>query len=422
MTVRKIGDTAVPSPLKRVSLLIMAVVFFVSVTAFAAPPVMYDVTIYDGETVTVVTTAERDASKILEKAGITVNEAYGDSVNLKAFDGENGSAIFIKRGVKVTIVSFDGTTYTIHTSGTVGNALKVAGVKLPKGTALNYSADTLLEDSMVIEIYDIFSVTITADGETIAKKVSGKTVEHAVVAAGISIGADDFTEPALAEKLTDNMNITLYRVELRERNETEDIDYGTDYELTDSQYEDQRTLLKAGTKGSKAVVYEDRFVDGELVSSTALSEETLKEPENELVRKGTKKRPASLKTYPTTLPVGTPISEMPNPSYLTIGTDGIPTTYSQVINAKATAYCIPGGITSTGKRAQTGYIAVDPKEIPYGTEMYIVSADGRYVYGYCIAADTGSYIYSVDWTVDLYMNSEQQCVNWGRRDVIIYVL
>ena len=110
------------------------------------------------------------------------------------------------------------------------------------------------------------------------------------------------------------------------------------------------------------------------------------------------------------------------PSYLTIGSDGIPTTYSSVINAKATAYCIPGGTTSTGKRAQTGYIAVDPKEIPYGTEMYIVSADGRYVYGYCIAADTGSYIYDVDWTVDLYMNSEAQCVNWGRRDVIIYVL
>jgi 3D (Asp-Asp-Asp) domain-containing protein len=54
--------------------------------------------------------------------------------------------------------------------------------------------------------------------------------------------------------------------------------------------------------------------------------------------------------------------------------------------------------------------------------MYIVSADGRYVYGYCIAADTGSYIYDVDWTVDLYMNSEAQCRSWGRRDIIIYIV
>ncbi len=422
MTVRKIGDTAVPSPLKRVSLLIMAVVFFISVTAFAVPPVMYDVTIYDGETATVITTAEQDAYKILEKAGITVNEAYGDSVNLKAFNGDDNSAIFIKRGVEVTIVSFDGTTHTVHTSGTVGDALKFAEVKLPKGTALNYSADTLLEAGMVIEIYDIFNVTFTADGKTFKKTVSGKTVEHALEAAGINLGENDFTKPELSEKLKDGMSIAVYRVELKERTENEVVEYGTDYELSDSQYEDQRTLLKAGTDGSKAVVYEDKFINGKLVSSTALSEEILEEPTNEIVRKGTKKRPVSLKTYPSTLPVGEPISEMANPSYLTLGTNGIPTTYSKIINAKATAYCIPGGITSTGKRAQTGYIAVDPKEIPYGTEMYIVSADGRYVYGYCIAADTGSYIYDVDWTVDLFMNSEQQCVNWGRRDVIIYVL
>jgi 3D (Asp-Asp-Asp) domain-containing protein len=54
--------------------------------------------------------------------------------------------------------------------------------------------------------------------------------------------------------------------------------------------------------------------------------------------------------------------------------------------------------------------------------MYIVSADGRYVYGYCIAADTGGFIHDVDWTVDLFMNSTEQCINWGRRDVIIFIL
>ncbi len=422
MTVRKIGDTAVPSPLKRVSLLFMAVVFFLSVTAFAVPPVMYDVTIYDGETATVITTAERDASKILEKAGITVNEAYGDSVNLKAFNGEDNSAIFIKRGVKATIVSFDGTTHTVHTSGKVSDALSVAGVKLPKGTALNYSADTLLEDGMVIEIYDIFNVKVTADGKTIEKKVSGKTVEHALNALGITLSGEDFTKPELSKKLKDNMKISVYRVEVSERTENEAVDYGTDYELSAEQYEDQRTLVKAGVKGSKAVVYEDKYINGELVSSTALSEEILEEPQNELVKKGTKQRPVAVQSYPTSLPVGTPISEMANPSYLTLGSNGVPTSYSKIINAKATAYCIPGGTTSTGKRAQTGYIAVDPKEIPYGTEMYIVSADGKYVYGYCIAADTGGFIYSHDWTVDLFMNSKQQCVRWGRRDVIIYVL
>ena len=422
MTVRKIGDTAVSSPLKRVSLIIMAALFFVSVTAFAVPPVMYDVTIYDGENALVVTTAERDASKILENAGITVNEAYGDSVSLENFDGEDNSAIIIKRGVKVSIVALDGTTHTIHTSGTVGDAISLSGITVPKGTALSYSENDLLEDGMVIEIYNTYKVKIVADGKTSVKTVSGKTVEHAIKAAGFVLGENDYTTPSLETKLKNNMKIEIFRVELVERTATEDVAYGTDYEYTDSQYTDQRTLVKAGVKGSKTVVYEDCLINGELITSTPISETIVKAPINELVKKGTKARPVSVQTRPTSLPVGKPISEMANPESLVLGADGVPTTYSKVINAKATAYCIPGGTTSTGKRAQTGYIAVDPREIPYGTEMYIVSADGKYVYGYCIAADTGSYIYDVDWTVDLFMNSKQQCLNWGRRDIIIYVL
>ena len=150
MTFRKIGETAVASPLRRVALFFMAALFFVSVTAFAVPPVMYDVTIYDGTSVVVVTTAESDASEILKKAGITVNESYGDSVNYTMFTGDDGSKIFIKRGVKVNIESFDGTTHTIYTSGTVSDAIAVAGITLPKGTALNYAADHILEDGMTI--------------------------------------------------------------------------------------------------------------------------------------------------------------------------------------------------------------------------------------------------------------------------------
>ena len=422
MTVRKIGETAVYSPLKRVALFVMALVFFVSVTAFAVPPVMYEVTIYDGNQVTTITTAQTDAEIILENAGITVNEAYGDSVSLANFSGEDGSAIIITRGVEVSIVTFDGTIHTIHTSGTVSDAIKLAGLTLPKGTALNYGADTLLEDGMVIEVYGIFNVKITADGKTFSKTISGKTIEHAVKAAGVTLGENDFTEPSLEAEITNNVSIEVFRVELVERTAKEEIEYGTDYEYSNSKYVDQRTLLKAGKNGSKTVVYEDCYVNGKLSESTPLSETIIKEPVNQLVEKGTKERPVAVTTYPSSLPTSEPISEMANPEDLILGKDGVPGSYSKVINAKATAYCIPGGITSTGKRAQTGYIAVDPKEIPYGTEMYIVSADGRYVYGYCIAADTGSYIYDVDWTVDLFMNSEAQCVNWGRRDIIIYVL
>ncbi len=419
MTFRKIGETAVASPLRRVALFFMAALFFVSVTAFAVPPVMYDVTIYDGTSVVVVTTAESDASEILAKAGITVNEAYGDSVNYSKFTGEDGSKIFIKRGVKVNIENFDGTTHTIYTSGTVGDAIDAADITLPKGTALNYAADQILEDGMTIEVYDIYKVVIKADGKEFTKVVSGKTVEDALNMAGVTLSGEDFTKPAVTTLLKKDMAIEVFRVTTQERTENEVIKHETEYSYNDSLYREDKKVLVEGVDGAKAIVYEDRYINGELSSTTVVSENVVSEPTTELIEVGTKVRKNA---YPSSIPTGKPISEMAVPSYLQVGSDGIPTTYSSVINAKATAYCIPGGTTSTGKRAQTGYIAVDPREIPYGTEMYIVSADGKYVYGYCIAADTGGFIHSVDWTVDLFMNSESQCVNWGRRDIIIYVL
>ena len=417
MTVRKIGETSVHSPLKRIGLLILAVVFFVSATAFAVPPVMYNVTIYDGNSVVEVFTSEIDAEEILKDEGIKISEEKADEVSLANFNGKDGSAIIIRRGVKVTIESFDGTSNTVYALGTVKDALEKAEIKLKKGTALNYSADTLLEDGMTIEIYDIFQITLTVDGKTSTRKISGKTVEDALSVFGVELKGEDFTEPALNKELVNGMKIAVYRVELKERTEKEAIPYETEYTYSDSLYRNRTRILESGKKGTKAVVYEDCYVNGELQKTNKKSEKVLKKSERELVQVGTK-----VNAITTGLPVGTPISEMAEPSYLKIGANGLPTKYKSVINAQATAYCIPGGITSTGKRAQTGYIAVDPKEIPYGTEMYIVSADGQYVYGYCIAADTGSYIYDVDWTVDLYMNSEAQCRNWGRRDIIIYVL
>ena len=417
MTVRKIGETSVHSPLKRVALLILAVVFFVSATAFAVPPVMYNVTIYDGSSVTEVLTSKNTADEILADEGIEINEEKADEVSLANFDGKDGSAIIIRRGVEVTIESFDGSKNTVYALGTVKDALKKAEIKLKKGTALNYSADTLLEDGMTIEIYDIYKVTLTVDGKTLTKKVSGKTVEDALNVLGVELKGEDFTKPALDKELKNGMEISVFIVETKKRTEEEAIPYETEYTYSDSLYRNRTRTLESGVEGTKAVVYEDTYINGELQNSAKKSEKVLEKPSRELVQVGTK-----VNVVTTGLPVGTPISEMAEPSYLKIGANGLPTNYRSVINAQATAYCIPGGITSTGKRAQTGYIAVDPKEIPYGTEMYIVSADGRYVYGYCIAADTGSYIYDVDWTVDLYMNSEAQCRTWGRRDIIIYVL
>lgn len=420
MTLIKKGERILRKPLKRVFLLILATVFFLSATAFAMPPVMFSVTICDGDNIVTVLTAQRDPEQILENEGFTISEAYGDSVDYSGFTGENGSEIIINRGVEVTIEIFDGTVYTVHTSGTVESAIETAEITYPEGTALNYSLDTALTEGMVIEIYDIYTITVIADGITSVHTVSAGNVMDAVKATGIQVGDDDYTYPEGNTLPVDGIVITLFRVTYTERTEIEDVPYDVIETVIEDRYTDERYVTVEGIKGTKSVVYRDCYVDGVYVGCEAISEEIITEPSAEEVEVGAIERP--VQDYPTRVPVGSPISELTVPEDVKIGPDGIPLNYSKVLNFKATAYCLPGRPTSTGVPAQNGYIAVDPKEIPYGTEMYIVSADGKYVYGYCIAADTGGFIYSVDKTVDLHMSTEAQCYDWGRRDIIIYIV
>ena len=53
----------------------------------------------------------------------------------------------------------------------------------------------------------------------------------------------------------------------------------------------------------------------------------------------------------------------------------------------ATGYSAGSGAWgASGMSLSYGYVAVDPTEIPYGSKLYITSADGSFVYGQSSAA------------------------------------
>ena len=92
--------------------------------------------------------------------------------------------------------------------------------------------------------------------------------------------------------------------------------------------------------------------------------------------------------------------------------------YQRRLVMEATAYTEddPGstGYTANGHRLQRGMVAVDPDVIPLGTQLYIEG------YGYAVADDTGGAI--VGNRIDLAMDSTSEAENFGRRDVVVYVL
>lgn len=169
--------------------------------------------------------------------------------------------------------------------------------------------------------------------------------------------------------------------------------------------------------------------DGDMVSlplAQIINEETYIDIVTK--KEETNKKPSSNKK-PVNATVSTPnitadktISTLTPNFNLELDENGIPKKYKSAKRVQATAYTYTGRPCATGVYPQPGYIAVNPKVIPYGTKMYIVSADGKYVYGYAIAVDTGGFAKSRPTNVDLFMTTRSACRTFGRRDVIIYFL
>ena len=123
--------------------------------------------------------------------------------------------------------------------------------------------------------------------------------------------------------------------------------------------------------------------------------------------------------FPLSVPT---ISQKAVPDSLRFDENGVPLNYTKIINGKASAY-YGDPITATGTKPVPGSVAVNPKIIPYGSKLWIVSDDGKYVYGYAVAEDTGGFIHWKNGpTVDLFMNTRTECYNFGVRNVTIYVL
>ena len=109
--------------------------------------------------------------------------------------------------------------------------------------------------------------------------------------------------------------------------------------------------------------------------------------------------------------------------YITLPTGEV-LTYSDTATIRATAYTHTDAgcdmTTYTGTTVHKGTVAVDPRYIPYGTRMFIVSNDGAYVYGIAVAEDCGGDIKGD--RMDLYFPTFNECIQFGRRVCTIYFL
>lgn len=306
---------------------------------------------------------------------------------------------------KITI-SNGGKSQLVHLAkGTVADALKKAGITLADDEISVPAPDSEITKDMVISIFKTKTVSVTADGKTKGVKLALANVYDALNFAGYEVDDDDILSTSHNEDVENINAVTIKRVTYKTESSKEKIAYDTVKKNSDDVELGETKVKTEGKDGEKIVTREVKYIDGEKTSDKVVAEKTIKKPVDKVVLVGTKGAATSGGAGTFT------------------DSNGATVAYSQVLTGSGTAYTAPAGAgTATGVRAYHGGVAVNPNIIPYGSKLYIVSTDGSFVYGYATAVDTGGALMAGTAIVDCYYNTYDECVNFGRRDVNVYVL
>ena len=306
-------------------------------------------------------------------------------------------------------VSSHSRVYTV----TDGDASRVV-ITLSDTPYLNLGGDDIIRvDAPVQEQPEeedtTLSVEIFADGLSTLVQITDKdaTVADAIGQAGVTVGELDRVSEDTAATVTDGMLVQVDRVAYEEYTVTETISYQTTYRYSCVLKPGATKVDRSGRNGEKVITYRKNIVNGEVVSTDKVDEEITKKAVNKVILKGA--------SY------GSPISKTPSGVDIDLDEKNQPINYSRKIYGSCTAYH-GDTATSTGRKPGVGVVAVDPREIPYGSVLWIVSKDGSFVYGYAIAGDTGGFIHNSETVVDLYMDSVVEMNTFGRRNLNVYVI
>lgn len=282
--------------------------------------------------------------------------------------------------------------------GTVEEVLNRTGITLAENQSVTPSLNTVITGDMNIYVYNSKNIELTTNGTEMTVKAPEGTVENALNILGYENTDDDILNVDKNAQIEDDMKITLKKVTYVDEKSTEKISYKTVEKDSDDIMTGESEVSQKGVDGEKEVTKRCKYIDGKYDSTKVIDEKVTKEPVDKIVLNGTKR--------------GT-ITD----------TSGAPVSYSYMVSGSGTAYtAAPGALTATGVPVYEGGVAVNPAIIPYGSKLYIEAADGSHVYGYATAIDTGGALMDGSAIVDLFYFSYDDCVNFGRRDVNVYVL
>ncbi len=338
----------------------------------------------------------------------------------------------------------DGDRVTVHRSYSSDpyEVLTEAGIELEEEDTY----ETGYADGMnQITVRRMQMVTVINRGAQSVIGTYGETVGSLLTRMGITPGTGDTLSCSSETQTYDGLTIELVHTETRIEEADTVVPYPVNYYEDPELEPEEGIVLVAGQNGLTHVKSEVTYRNGKEVSRVVVQETVKTKPVTQLVIRGVDRtimeQPADPEPAEQAAPAassGTASGSSSSGSSSSGGSrydgsaetsgnvimtsSGESYTYVDVMTCSATAYTCEGyvGHTYSGTLARVGAIAVDPTVIPLGTKMYVVSNDGQYVYGYCVAEDIGGGIKGNK--IDLYFDTYAECWDFGVRMCTVYIL
>lgn len=186
------------------------------------------------------------------------------------------------------------------------------------------------------------------------------------------------------------------------------------YQYNDNRPDWYEAVIQEGRDGEYTEVYEIIYQDGQR-TARQLIDVVDAEPVPTIIEKGTMANFANNDDAVSAINVnedGSGVITLEN---------GETVTFNSTRTMRGTAYTTGGSVgtrTASGTAVRVGVVAVDRSVLPLGTKVYVMSNDGAYNYGFAVAEDTGVR----GNTIDLYMDTNRECIQFGVRECTVYIL
>ncbi|AOZ92828.1 3D domain-containing protein [Paenibacillus crassostreae] len=319
-------------------------------------------------------------------------------------------------GRKQVYLVIDGQVSAIETQhAMLDQMLEEQAIVLRPEDKVSVSLNSSLEDGDKVHIQRAVEVNLTADGESITRFTSQKTVQDVIQDIGITLDEDDKVFPELTTEITDNLEIKVIRINKQIVERVEELPFRVIKTSDPTIVKGNVKVVQNGQSGTLVQQIEKIYQDGQFVTMSLVGKEVV-EAKDKVVAVGTKVEKPKAVVATTTVS-----TKNVNSKNNRVSKAGVDFTYKKVLNnVSMTAYSAEedgiGTRTASGTRVTEGRtIAVDTSVIPMGWWVYIEGI------GFRRAEDTGGAIKGNK--VDVYYDSIQNARNFGRKNgKTVYVI